>query len=280
MDEAEGHGKAETLRETALRGIEQTQFYPAWGKARLHGMIANRPDWCSRASASGACRCRSSCTRRPASCIRARWSCSSRSRSSVEKGGIEAWQRVDARESCSAPRRAALRQEQATSSTSGSTRAPRTSPCCAARTRHESRRPGRPVPRRLRPAPRLVPLVAADRLRDGRPRAVQRRCSRTASSSTARAARCRKSLGNVHRAAGGHRARSAPRSCACGSPRPTTRGELAISDEILEARGRERTAASATRCASCSPTLATSTRRSDAVPLGRDGRDRPLRARA
>ena len=35
----------ETLRATALRGVEATQFYPAWGKARLHGMIANRPDW-------------------------------------------------------------------------------------------------------------------------------------------------------------------------------------------------------------------------------------------
>jgi isoleucyl-tRNA synthetase len=34
-----------SLRETALRGIEQTQFFPGWGKARLHGMIANRPDW-------------------------------------------------------------------------------------------------------------------------------------------------------------------------------------------------------------------------------------------
>lgn len=34
-----------TLRETALRGIEATAFYPAWGKARLHAMIANRPDW-------------------------------------------------------------------------------------------------------------------------------------------------------------------------------------------------------------------------------------------
>ena len=32
-------------RELALAGIEATQFYPAWGKARLHGMIANRPDW-------------------------------------------------------------------------------------------------------------------------------------------------------------------------------------------------------------------------------------------
>jgi isoleucyl-tRNA synthetase len=36
----------ETLRQTALRAIEQTEFYPAWGKARLHGMISNRPDWC------------------------------------------------------------------------------------------------------------------------------------------------------------------------------------------------------------------------------------------
>ncbi|MDB5727986.1 MAG: ileS [Noviherbaspirillum sp.] len=34
-----------TLRETALAGIEATAFYPSWGKARLHGMIANRPDW-------------------------------------------------------------------------------------------------------------------------------------------------------------------------------------------------------------------------------------------
>jgi isoleucyl-tRNA synthetase len=35
----------ETLRETALRGVESTQFFPAWGQARLHGMIVNRPDW-------------------------------------------------------------------------------------------------------------------------------------------------------------------------------------------------------------------------------------------
>ena len=34
-----------TLRETALAGVENTAFYPAWGRARLHAMIANRPDW-------------------------------------------------------------------------------------------------------------------------------------------------------------------------------------------------------------------------------------------
>jgi isoleucyl-tRNA synthetase len=33
------------LRETALAAVEATRFFPAWGKARLHGMIANRPDW-------------------------------------------------------------------------------------------------------------------------------------------------------------------------------------------------------------------------------------------
>ncbi|BBO60269.1 isoleucine--tRNA ligase [Mycoavidus sp. B2-EB] len=35
----------QTLRTTALEGIEATHFYPAWGKQRLFGMIANRPDW-------------------------------------------------------------------------------------------------------------------------------------------------------------------------------------------------------------------------------------------
>ena len=48
MDDVAGfHGvkPAETLRATALRGIEATEFFPAWGKARLYGMIANRPDW-------------------------------------------------------------------------------------------------------------------------------------------------------------------------------------------------------------------------------------------
>ncbi|MDP3841846.1 MAG: isoleucine--tRNA ligase [Oxalobacteraceae bacterium] len=35
----------QSLRETALKAIDETVFYPGWGKARLHGMIANRPDW-------------------------------------------------------------------------------------------------------------------------------------------------------------------------------------------------------------------------------------------
>ena len=48
MEQVPGYSGAkpqETLRAVALRGIESTQFFPAWGQARLHGMIANRPDW-------------------------------------------------------------------------------------------------------------------------------------------------------------------------------------------------------------------------------------------
>ena len=44
MDNTPKDGGA-SLRETALAAIEATAFYPLWGKARLHGMIANRPDW-------------------------------------------------------------------------------------------------------------------------------------------------------------------------------------------------------------------------------------------
>ena len=34
------------LRETALKAIAETRFVPESGRARLHGMIAERPDWC------------------------------------------------------------------------------------------------------------------------------------------------------------------------------------------------------------------------------------------
>ncbi|WP_428937299.1 isoleucine--tRNA ligase [Fontivita pretiosa] len=35
-----------SLRQRALRAIEQTQFIPAWGRARIQGMLESRPDWC------------------------------------------------------------------------------------------------------------------------------------------------------------------------------------------------------------------------------------------
>ncbi|HMU63844.1 MAG: isoleucine--tRNA ligase [Nitrosomonas sp.] len=36
----------ESLRELAIKAVDQTTFYPAWGRARLEAMIKNRPDWC------------------------------------------------------------------------------------------------------------------------------------------------------------------------------------------------------------------------------------------
>ncbi|MES2049714.1 MAG: isoleucine--tRNA ligase [Pseudomonadota bacterium] len=44
MDNTPKDGGA-SLRETALKAIAETAFFPAWGQARLQGMIANRPDW-------------------------------------------------------------------------------------------------------------------------------------------------------------------------------------------------------------------------------------------
>jgi isoleucyl-tRNA synthetase len=34
------------LRQSALREIEQVKWMPDWGKARIQGMVENRPDWC------------------------------------------------------------------------------------------------------------------------------------------------------------------------------------------------------------------------------------------
>jgi isoleucyl-tRNA synthetase len=89
---------SETLRETALRGVENTQFFPVWGQARLQGMIANRPDWTlSRQrqwgvpmpfflhKETGALHPRTPALLEEVA-------------KRVEKGGIEAWQKVTADE--------------------------------------------------------------------------------------------------------------------------------------------------------------------------------------
>lgn len=34
------------LRDIALKAVDNTAFFPAWGRARLEAMIKNRPDWC------------------------------------------------------------------------------------------------------------------------------------------------------------------------------------------------------------------------------------------
>ena len=37
---------AQSLRQQSLHAIDQVQWQPSWGKARIHGMVENRPDWC------------------------------------------------------------------------------------------------------------------------------------------------------------------------------------------------------------------------------------------
>jgi isoleucyl-tRNA synthetase len=97
MDKKPADGKA-SLREAALEGINNTQFYPAWGKQRLHSMIANRPDWTlSRQRQWGV----------PMAFLVHKETGEPHPRTAelleevakrVEQGGIEAWQKLDVAE--------------------------------------------------------------------------------------------------------------------------------------------------------------------------------------
>ena len=39
-------GEGNTLRDLANKAVDETSFFPSWGRARLEAMIRNRPDWC------------------------------------------------------------------------------------------------------------------------------------------------------------------------------------------------------------------------------------------
>ncbi len=41
-----GVGGDFTLRDLAMRAVEETEFFPAWGRERLTAMMKGRPDWC------------------------------------------------------------------------------------------------------------------------------------------------------------------------------------------------------------------------------------------
>jgi len=44
MNETDAQGVS--LRKHANQAVDQTEFFPSWGRARLEAMIKNRPDWC------------------------------------------------------------------------------------------------------------------------------------------------------------------------------------------------------------------------------------------
>ncbi len=93
-----GNKPARTLREAALAGIDATQFFPSWGKARLRGMIANRPDWTlSRQRQWGVPM--PFFTHKETGALHPRTLALLEDVAQrVERGGIEAWQTLDVRD--------------------------------------------------------------------------------------------------------------------------------------------------------------------------------------
>lgn len=87
-----------TLRSSALAAIEATRFFPSWGQARLHGMIANRPDWTlSRQRQWGVPM--AFFVHRETGALHPRTpELLEQVAQRIEKGGIEAWQALDPKE--------------------------------------------------------------------------------------------------------------------------------------------------------------------------------------
>lgn len=166
-----------TLRESALAGIDATAFYPAWGRARLHAMIANRPDWTlSRQRQWGT----------PMAFFVHKETGELHPRTvelleqvalRVEQGGIEAWQTLDPRELLGdeADQYEKNRDTLDVWFDSGSTHATVLGGKDGAFAGSHGAELAWPADLygRFRPAPRLVPFLAADRLHALWPAALQ-----------------------------------------------------------------------------------------------------------
>ena len=249
---------------------------PAVGRATAStAWSRTAPTGASRASASGACRSRAVPTARRRA----------RGHVSVERRAAE--QTKSSTASRALRRRRRRRLVRAARRRSSSPPA-LTCPAAAARASRRDGHPRRLVRLRRRATRRCCLGDWPELSRRGRPTCTSRaatstaagsspRCSsrrargdapftassRTASSSTGRAGRCRSRSATSSRRRTSSR-RAAPTSCACGSSRRLPRGRSDLARRSSRAASRP-TARSATRCATCSRTCTTSTRRRDAV---------------
>lgn len=99
MDEGEGvftvDKAPKTLRQTALEAIDETGFYPENGRARLRDMIANRPDWCISRQRNWGVPLPFFLHKDTGELHPQTLGFIDRAAALVEKGGIEAWSKLD-----------------------------------------------------------------------------------------------------------------------------------------------------------------------------------------
>ncbi|MBM3359215.1 MAG: isoleucine--tRNA ligase [Betaproteobacteria bacterium] len=102
MDEINGRpvagARGETLRKVALGAVDATRFYPAWGRARLEGMIRHRPDWCVSRQRNWGVPMALFVHRETGELHPRTRELIEQVAKRVEQGGIEAWFRLDASE--------------------------------------------------------------------------------------------------------------------------------------------------------------------------------------
>jgi len=102
MDEGEGvftkDKASKTLRQLALAAIEETNFFPENGKARLRDMIAGRPDWCISRQRNWGVPLPFFIHKDSGELHPRTMDIMDQAASMVEAGGIEAWSKVTAEE--------------------------------------------------------------------------------------------------------------------------------------------------------------------------------------